>query len=215
MRANVMVALFSCLALASFLCFAQSLPRAERPEFKLGDTWTYQATDLQSGTQRPEVSETMSEIHTDKVVAVTSSGNRLIYNRDLNLMEVRRGEAPTYAAKPYRPRYKFPMEVGQKWEAHFEYFTRGGQQNYRAQHVIQVVAFESITVSAGTFEAFKIEIRGHYQGTESPRNWTGTFNQTLWYAPHARATVKGQTEDKSGPSYSRETFELKSLKLNQ
>jgi hypothetical protein len=55
---------------------------------------------------------------------------------------------------------------------------------------VTVAAYEDVTVPAGTFKAFRIEIGGAGTATHS----------TFWYAPVAKAVVKNSFQ-KSGSYY--------------
>lgn len=120
------VVLLSCLTVP---CYSQGLTRADRPEFKVGDSWVYQSSDVQTGEMRPERTYTVSEIGPDKIIISTEKGTRT-YTRDWNLIEVKTGDTITAAAKPFWPNLQFPLEVGKKWEQQYESITRGGQKTY-------------------------------------------------------------------------------------
>lgn len=79
-------------------------------------------------------------------------------------------------AKPHDDLLRFPLSVGQKHQAKFT-FTRQGKSRIIVQR-IEVQAFETMTVPAGTFGTFRIELK-------SPE-----VKKTLWYSPELKITVR-------------------------
>jgi serine/threonine protein kinase len=79
-------------------------------------------------------------------------------------------------AKPHDDLFRFPLYVGQKHQAKFS-FTKQGKRKIVVQW-IEVKSFEKVTVPAGTFDAFRIQV-------ESPE-----VKKTFWYAPELRIPVK-------------------------
>jgi len=61
----------------------------------------------------------------------------------------------------------------------------------RVSYNVAVVGYEKVRVAAGEFDAFKLEAKGSYSGTGGE----GNAIRKYWYAPAARAVVKGEYWD--------------------
>ena len=203
------------VSFCSLLCSAQALTRADRPEVKVGDSWVMQNSNPRTGEKRPEVTLTVKEVTADNIVLESGTGNRLTFNRDWNIIETKSGDTVTFSAKPNSTFYQFPLEVGKTWEAQWE--TTSTQQTTRWQGKTQVEGVETVTVPAGTFQAFKLRFEGFYNGYAKlgGGSWTGTRKETRWYSPDAKRVVKSEWEERSSSYYNVELNELKSLKLVQ
>ena len=203
------------ISFCSLLCSAQALTRADRPEVKVGDSWVQQSSNPRTGEKSPELTLTVREVTADNVVVETNTGQRRTYTRDWNIIETKSGDTVTFSAKPNSTLYQFPLEVGKKWEAQWE--TTSTRQTTRWQGKTQVEGVETVTVPAGTFQAFKIRFEGYYNGYQQigGASWTGVRKETFWYSPDAKRTIKGESEERSGSYYNVEVYELKSLKLGQ
>lgn len=203
------------VSFCSLLCAAQPLTRADRPEVKVGDTWVYQNSDARTGEKRPELTLTAKEVTTDNIVLETDTGARRTYTRDFNIIEIKSGDTVTFSAKPNWTFYQFPLEVGKKWEAQWE--TTSTRQTIRWQGKTQVEGVETVTVPAGTFQAFKLRFEGYYNGRQQigGGSFTGFRKETAWYSPDAKRVVKSEFEEHSREYNNAEVNELKSLKLAQ
>jgi hypothetical protein len=163
---------------------AQSLSRAERPQIEKGDWWEYETITF------PSESKTASRLRVAEVTATairTGAAQRgNTYDLDWSLRETRRGEEITYRGDPPRPLLQFPLEVGRQWDGvaviHYEGFDRRWQGNAHVERV------ESVTVPAGTFQAFVIKYEGDYatRRGNSSTHWI----ESIWYAPEVGRWVK-------------------------
>src|SRR5439155_12019338 len=83
------------------------------------------------------------------------------------------------------PRQFYPAElfVGKKWRTEFKQSRRSGL-TYTFRYDLKVVARETITVPAGTFDCFKIEARGFNVplGARIERN--------IWVAPGVSGDIR-------------------------
>ena len=201
------------ISFCPLLCTAQPLTRADRPELKVGDTWVVQNSDARTGEKRPELTLTVREVTSDNIVLETGTGRRRTYTRDWNIIETKSGDTVTFSAKPYWTRYQFPLEVGKKWEAQWE--TTSTNQTIRWKGETQVEGVETVTVPAGTFQAFKLRFKGYYNGYQrvGTGSFTGVRNETAWYSPDAKRFVKIEFQDQSTGYNNAEVNELKSLKI--
>jgi hypothetical protein len=181
-------------------CPAETLPSAERPNPKVGDTAVFRNLDVRTGEKR-ETSIVVIQVDADKIVQEASgstSGTRT-YTRDFNLLEVKTGEKVTFTAKPFWASLRFPLDVGQTWDGFFESeaVLRPRNRNTQWRWKAHVVAAEAITVPAGTFQAFKIEYDGRYFAHRGDLSWTGSYKETAWFAPSINHFVKREVEQRS------------------
>ena len=201
LRGGLSILALSILAASwATACPAETLPPADRPDPKVGDSAVFRNLNVRTGEKR-ETSTVVIEVDADKIVYETSgstSGTRT-YTRDYNLREVKTGERVTFTAKPFWSSLRFPLEVGQTWDGFFESETvvrprnRSTQWRWKAN----VVAAEEVTVPAGTFQAFKIEYDGRYFAHQGIQSWTGSHKETAWFAPSVNRFVKREVEQRS------------------
>ncbi len=119
-----------------------------------------------------------------KVTKVDSSADRVEYNdgefeSDLmgNTTTNQRGSFST-------PRQFYPAElvVGKKWSSRFKQVRSSGL-TYTFQYDLKVARKETITVPAGTFEAFRIEARGFNI------ELSAALERTIWVVPGVNADI--------------------------
>jgi hypothetical protein len=123
------------------------------------------------------------------VIRVTNQGKTgsavRVYDHDWNLID--RGNFQ------YKPNngggIKPPLAVGKEWRSEHE--SRGTQSNYTAKASVaaRVTAQETITTSAGTFEAFKIETQRREISVTDPSK-SYEYQNTEWYAPQVNNWVR-------------------------
>ncbi|MGD2247611.1 MAG: hypothetical protein PVF58_04335 [Candidatus Methanofastidiosia archaeon] len=99
---------------------------------------------------------------------------------------------------------QFPLYLGKTWEATYTFVewtydkTLGEwvqTSEIEVEIEAEVTAFESVTVSAGTFEAYKIEVM--YYTFKIVKSF-------IWYAPEVKNSIKGEAyviEDKAPQLY--------------
>ena len=91
------------------------------------------------------------------------------------MAQIRNGTLERFA-KPHDDLLRFPLSVGQKHDAKFT-FTNQGKSRIIVQR-IEVQAFEKMTVPAGNFKTFRIQMN-------SPE-----MKRTLWYSPELKIAVR-------------------------
>jgi hypothetical protein len=148
---------------------------------------------------------------------IACSGCRVTFDRNLTLRsiagpdggppQITRGYVPTGDGWSF---WAFPLAVGKEWSVSGTAASNGmagpNIEVWRAN--CAVVAYESVTVLAGTFKAFKVWRRWNARAVGSGgtgRDWS----DTLWFAPRAKTTVKYQ-----GEGSSRAAFELTSYQIH-
>jgi hypothetical protein len=202
------------VSFCSLLCVAQPLTRADRPDVRVGDRWIFQTSDGRTGATRPGPHLTVREVSAENFVTETAKGQRWTYSRDWNLIEIKSGETVTFSAKPSWTFFQFPLEVGKQWESRSE--TTDPARTAQWQLKAHVEGVESVTVAAGTFQAFKIRFVGTFSVRQHlDPSFLGSRKQTVWYSPDCKCVVKNEWEDWTAFYYNIERAELKSVRLAQ
>lgn len=161
--------------------------------FKVGDKWEWRNADSRTNLEIGKRTRT-----------VVDEGGRLKFFSGSGSSQISDAFIGRASWKSWRV---WPLEVGKKWAAEWDWTNPNGNAGITKQDV-EVVAYEEVTVPAGKFMAFKIEHRGWYTNTTS-RGGRGKMNETFWYAPDAKADVK-YTYDDGDDQTTRELISYKS-----
>src|SRR5437762_3488918 len=148
-----------------------------------GDRWVYDTKDEITGYPKDTYTEIVTEVSPKEIVTNwTFSGKpgslMVVYDRDWN-----RIDNVTWKFKPNDAQgMRFPLAVGKTWRAEFDARNTQTGANMRSSISSKVVAQETITTSAGTFDTFKIERTGKEFGTADPSKFFES-QMVIWYAP--------------------------------
>jgi hypothetical protein len=192
------------LALAALPVFGQS---AERPDVRVGDSWTYREVDRADGNKASSLRLTVLAVDADTIRMERRNADRgdhesLEVSRELNF--VSDGSARN---TPNRMLLSFPLAVGKVSPVKFAWVANDSKGT--AAGKCTVASFEKVKVAAGEFDAFRVECRIGYSTEGSYANGT----ETLWYAPAARGWVRMEREVR-GPNYRNSiTREVTALEL--
>jgi uncharacterized caspase-like protein len=139
-------------------------------QWQLGDRYTYRRTDLLAGGTPHDIVETVKDISGGEV----HYGNGFV--TDLLGNALRRP-----GGRIYSPNQLEPLEyvVGKQWTTQYRITTPKGTSG-RNQMDLRIVTRESITVPAGTFNAFRIEGSGVFEEEGGRVEYT---TLTKWVAP--------------------------------
>ncbi len=174
------VALSIAVALVCSPAMAQGT--ADKPAPKVGDKWEYQQAvkATPGGDPSQPWSRTVSEVLPDRITLVSATNATFQHDASLNLIDPKGAEYSTM-------NYKFPMSVGNEWK----YTARAGPTGQLDRSgTYKVVAFESVTVPAGTFDCFRVE--GEFQ--LNGRGYSGRGNEKYWYCPKLNNIAKRTSE---------------------
>ena len=172
------VLLLFVLLISTGICLAEE-PVAEKPIYTKGDFWFFVERNLSK-----KMRQTFLREEKNKYVFRLGKGDRTTDYYFTS--DIKRGIG--YPG----PIIEFPLKVGKKWKYTYQRkgSTRGpGRDNIQAQH--KVVAYESVTVPAGTFQALKISVK-----LEAAAGGTGSRMITIpekmyfWYAPEVKQLIK-------------------------
>jgi hypothetical protein len=165
---------------------ARAAEAADHPEWKVGDKWTFRYVENPGAKASTWTREVMAVLPDGKRdVATGTGGGRLTFDSDTNSLDKR---GPEYTWR----RLKFPMTVGASWS--HEYKTAGSDWQGSAQSNWRVLAYEKITVPAGTFDCFKVEGETFQNWQMADRQYQsyihGFDSTTYWYCPAIKWAAK-------------------------
>ena len=157
---------------------AAAQPTADKPELKVGDQWEFnRSIKIVPGEEKSEPwSRRVLEIQPDGRTQVVLDKETVTLDAMLNRIDPR---GPEYSVTTY----KFPMKVGNEWS----YSARageGGMLERRGSY--KVVAYEPVTVPAGTFDCFRVE--GQWEN--SNKSYSGRASEKYWYCPAIKFIAK-------------------------
>jgi hypothetical protein len=162
----------------------------------VGDRWEYQRTDL---WKKAVVSDRVSrvvEVAADRfVVETVDSGGAPQAMRSVFLRDLSRLQAGAQKFAPALQEYAFPIQVGKKWSGRNAAPNVDLNGGFRQSVQFEVLAWESISVPAGRFDAFKIEAKGTYINNDGRNTFGGRTYALYWYAPAARRAVRYEYRD--------------------
>jgi hypothetical protein len=184
---KIQALLAAALIAASAAASAQEATgQAQAPAFAVGDSWTYAFKD--------DIESTYNGTRTERVTAVGADGVPTFAGRSQNGKTFARvtdaaGNESVYHGLYFTPRrtlLSFPLFVGKEWDDHYKRGDGQGSEQAEVETHARVVGVESITVPAGTFQAYKIEITGHF----TVQNFDVAQKEVEWYAPAAKRWVR-------------------------
>ena len=153
---------------------------AEKPTLKVGDQWTFAQTI--DATKETTWSRKIINMAPDGVMDVETAPDKTQqFDASWNFIDPRGAE---YSRAPFR----FPIRVGEAWS----FTTKVGNSVMMDQrNEYKVVAYEPVTVPAGTFDCFRIE--GKSQATYKS-SYQYEMTETYWYCPKVNYVAKVQRE---------------------
>ena len=186
-------------AMSALPCALARAQTADKPTMTVGDTWTYsQTTDAGKGPTESTWSR--------KVVAIAADGGfEFQIGERLQKHDAAGNYLDPKGAEYNRTVYRFPMQVGSEWT----YAAKFGTQVAMEQRgSYKVVAYEPLTVPAGTYDCFRVEGKADAAYKIS---YQQQVRETYWYCPKTNGFAKLQREttttSRDSPS-SREKVEM-------
>ena len=174
-----------------------------------GDHWTYEFRDEITGEIKSTLTNTITDVSdTDITVRTTALGNTgagyVSYDRSWN----RTGNDTWRFTPNDGGGIRSPLAVGKTWSVKATDLNSSAGVSWKRSAASKVVAQESVTTRAGTFDTFKIEVTCDFQNSKNP---TKKFQEVLqtWYAPAIDHWVKQSSVTRSdGRVRSKNTAEL-------
>jgi hypothetical protein len=174
--------------LLAFLATSAAGQTAERPVVKPGDAWDFVHYYSVPSTQANRFWRIRSV--TEAGIEATENGEPLVLTPELNVLASPRG---AYSSPG---ELRFPLSIGKKWRYTTDWRFSATGSSGSADVSVEVVAYESILVPAGRFDAFRLVAKSATRG-RSPKGSLidAEVTTTYWYAPAARAVVKSVTHN--------------------
>lgn len=179
---------------------------------KVGDAWTYKATDRDYNTIRERQFTQIVQAVTDREIHVKSGLKAFVrYDHQWNTLYFLGGDGMARTFEPFRPTFAFPLEPGKSWQGKFT--MRRPDRTFENDMSVTVVGWEDVTVPAGTFRALKLSGISWYRRVDN--NFTGRVVTNLWYVPEVRRFVRSEDVDigRNNVVYRDETWELMTYKV--
>jgi hypothetical protein len=196
------VMLFGIFLCASALA-ADSPPVAHSPDWKVGDEWRYAGRDKWVVRVVAREGET---VITECVPCRGCPGCRDVRDTNWSVLRVldKDGQPIPNCEVCGARALDFPLTVGKQWRSEFSgWSSGGGRSDYVNDY--RVVAFEDVKTKAGTFKAYRINVRQENTGP-----YRGSWQLDLWWSPDVRAFVKRRVYASGWVSdYDLESYSLK------
>jgi hypothetical protein len=163
---------------------------------KVGDRWSYDVKDDATGDLRQAMTVTVTEVSDKEITARVAVRGKERANTVIFALDWGRIDDGRWRNRPAGIGIKTPLELGKEWRSDVNGQSLQSGMVLRSTGVAKVVAQESVTTPAGTFDTFRVEatIR-QISGKDQTRS--STVQETSWYAPAVRRWVKRKTEIRS------------------
>jgi hypothetical protein len=163
---------------------------------RVGDRWVYDTRDEMTGYAKESYVEIVTEVSPkETLVNVSLSGHSssaiVTYDHDWNCID-----NLVWKFKPNDGQgIRLPLAVGKTWRSEFEAKHISTSTNFKGTSSSKVVAQESITTPAGTFDTFKIERQIRQFNTADPARFV-EMQIVSWYSPQINNIVRRKTIEK-------------------
>jgi len=181
---------------------------------KPGDHWTYRSRSTDPSSAWNEFAVEVKAVLGDSILESRRMRGRVedwVYSRGAYIIGAGNPHA-FYNFTPYLFAYE-PVKEGDVWRE-IPYQRLGDCSNnfdFSCKFDAKVAAREKVTVAAGTFETFRIEIDQDMRG----RGWSSQRKATFWYSPQVKRHVKATWKHVDGRRQAPDAEgELYSYKLN-
>lgn len=199
---NKLVAIGTLLATSLGVVAQETTLTGEPPTFVLGDQWEFLIENNVKNTRVTTMQRVTEIVGPDTAWSlVTNLDNdnkvwRLLDRTKVQDIAARRYDTSKsnlrgalLLEKERAVRIQFPLSIGKQYTMVETWPDGNGISRFEAK----VEAIETMTVPAGTFEAWRISIQGTWESNTDPE-MRGTSKSTFWYAPAAKRTIKSDNK---------------------
>jgi len=168
---------------------AQS-PDAAIPEIRVGDGWVYDRKDDISGSPIGTFTSLVTEVSPQEIVTQVNyrgkNGHGLVvFDHDWN-----RTLDNNIKYKPNDGHgVRMPLAVSKEWRLEYTFSNAKNGVNMKATSLSKVVAQESVTTPAGTFDTFKIDRQIKEFNVADPSRLVES-QYLMWFAPQINHWVR-------------------------
>jgi hypothetical protein len=195
------------MLLSIFLCAsvfaADSPPVTQSPDWKVGDEWRYVGGEKWLIRVVAREGDTVT---TECIPCPRCPGCRDMRDPNWAIFRVldKDGQPIPNCEVCGARAVDFPLSVGKEWQSEFRSWSSGGGRSDYVNYY-RIVAFEEVKTKAGTFKAYRINMR---QDNAGP--YRGSWQLDLWWSPEVRGFVKRRVYAPGWVSdYELEAFSLK------
>ena len=166
--------------------------------YSVGDEATFRVADAMTGVE--------SRTFTDRVTKVDYEANRVEFDGGTYVADLMGNLVKSPSLVPDIPPQLDPVElqIGKKWTATFRYI-KNGVVSY-AYYNLKIVKREAIATPCGSFDAFRIEVRGYVN-----KGFVVLVEMDRWLVPGLNFPVRFDTRYRGPKFYETERQELLSL----
>lgn len=160
-----------------------SLKKSNEYGFAVGDQWRFQVVDKFNKEVIKNFGKRVTRIENDGSLVIDDGYGKWTSRGALLVEDYKDG----YRSETDGPYAKYPtvLRAGAtenvKYTIKWKQPTRSGIERYDL--TMKTVGMESVTVPAGTFGAWLVEITGPITSESTTGNGTGYLRQTCWYVP--------------------------------
>ncbi len=141
--------------------------------YVIGDSWTWRVFDRESGADKGRRSRTVTEI----------TEHEVRYNKGLPVTDLLGNLKRTADGRRFTGGQFLPLEfmVGKQWTTQFRSFNSSMNVEFNSEYTFRIVAREKLTVTAGTFDCFRVEGKGISRPIHGSGSTTLLYN--YWMDP--------------------------------
>jgi hypothetical protein len=181
MERKLMTTSLAVIALMSWSTVGWAQSAAEKPTIVVGDRWDFTSTNMPSGKPGTWSRTVMEVSGEDHLKVRLGEGNIADYDGGMDWM-------PKGNADYRRQLVSYPLTLGKEWAIAMKYESPNWSETGKAK----VVAFEELSVPAGTFKCFRIDAETSLVNkTYSHRRF---WNR--WYCPETKWIAKEIVESR-------------------
>jgi hypothetical protein len=162
---------------------------ADRPTFRLGDSFTY-ADRFETVACR---TWTVTQVDAaGNMLALRCGENTALLAPDGGITRIVTDQGKELVAfKPQAAPIPFPLRVGMRWTYKFEVSTAGQMVSPDIDETCEATGVETIRVRGAALPAIRIDCADRW----SVAFLSGSNKSVLWYAPDARSVVRADNPD--------------------
>ena len=177
------------MALWPRMLVAQSVERPSE-EVQVGDAWVYDNKDLITGlpisTYTSLVAEVSpKEIVTNVIIRGKDDKGIVVFDHDWNRFMINNQKFNPNEGSGVR----WPLAVGKEWRSNYTTSNTQTGVNTKSSLLAKVVAQETVTTPAGTFETFKIDRQVKEYNVADPSRYRDA-EMVMWFAPQINHWVR-------------------------
>jgi len=164
----------------------------ERPneEVQVGDAWVYDSKDAITGLPVSTYTSLVAEVSPKEIVTnVIFKGNNnrglVVFDHDWNRFMINNQKFNPNEGSGVR----WPLAVGKEWRSNYTTSNTQTGVNTKSSLLAKVVAQETVTTPAGTFETFKIDRQVKEYNVADPSRYRDA-EMVMWFAPQINHWVR-------------------------